>query len=365
MEAGSFNKYIFSRAGGEQEKEQKAVVRDMARRQLLCSLLLCVITQVCCQPCAGPCQCPPSMPRCPAGVPLVSDSCGCCRLCARQEGEACGPRRPCDASRGLQCDLSASFPGEPGQCVGGNQLGCELDGRRLEEGEVFQPSCAQLCHCLGGGVTCVPLCSQDLQRPAEGCPRPQLLRLPGRCCREWVCDGRDNSIVPNPPADELGGGLSGPSFGSISNCIHWSSDWSPCSRNCGPGVSTRSTNRNWACRLQTEARLCQVRPCQTLPGLRKLQPGPGGCESSYSSPLTDQLEHQGCRSTGAHRPRYCPPSCSPSLTRTVRMVFRCPQNRLTLQQVMVIESCSCSPSPCRRRPPHRRPRCPALAVSCI
>lgn len=69
------------------------------------------------------------------------------------------------------------------------------------------------------------------------------------------------------------GGLSGPSLGPIPNCIKWRADWSPCSHSCGPGVSTRSSNRNWACRLQTETRLCQVRPCQTLlPGLRRLQP---------------------------------------------------------------------------------------------
>lgn len=72
---------------------------------------------------------------------------------------------------------------------------------------------------------------------------------------------------------DFGGGPSGPLFGSTSNCIEWTSDWSPCSHSCGPGVSTRTTNRNWACRLQTETRLCQVRPCQALlPGLRRLQP---------------------------------------------------------------------------------------------
>ena len=72
---------------------------------------------------------------------------------------------------------------------------------------------------------------------------------------------------------DYGGGLSGPSLGSISNCIVWTSDWSPCSHSCGPGVSTRTTNRNWACRLQTETRLCQIRPCRTLQlGLPRLQP---------------------------------------------------------------------------------------------
>ncbi|KAM3621579.1 uncharacterized protein V6R79_013075 [Siganus canaliculatus] len=312
--------------------------------------------------CTGPCQCPPTVPRCLAGVSLVSDNCGCCQVCARQEGESCTEQLPCDPHRGLQCDYSASFPGEPGQCVDRNELGCEINGRRLEEGQVFQPTCAQLCHCLGGGVTCVPLCSHDLQRPTDKCPDPQLVRVPGRCCKEWVCDGLDNnSIRSNPSTDQArhdsGGGLLSLSFGPISNCIEWSSDWSPCSHSCGPGVSTRTSNRNWACRLQTEIRLCQVRPCQTLlPGLRRLQVGSGMCDSSYTSPLSFHLEHQGCWSTRAYRPRFCSSACpeghccSPSLTRTVRMAFRCPQGRVALQQVMVIESCSCSISSCRQSP---------------
>lgn len=85
-------------------------------------------------------------------------------------------------------------------CAGQNELGCEIKGRRLEEGQVFQPSCAQLCRCLGGGLTCVPLCSDDLQKPAEECANPQLVRPPGRCCREWVCDSQDNSISSPPSA---------------------------------------------------------------------------------------------------------------------------------------------------------------------
>ncbi|XP_042262783.1 CCN family member 5-like isoform X1 [Thunnus maccoyii] len=330
--------------------------------QLVCSVLLCIITQVWCQLCAGPCQCAHTVPRCPAGVPLTLDSCGCCHVCARQEGDACTDRLPCDTQRGLQCDYSASYPGGPGQCVDRNELGCELNGRRLEEGQVFQPSCAQLCYCLGGGVTCVPLCSDDLQRPADKCPNPQLVRLPGRCCKEWVCDGLDNSISSNPSAAEqarqdYGGGLSVPSLGPIPNCIEWSTDWSPCSHSCGPGVSSRSSNRNWACRMQTETRLCQVRPCQTLlPGLRRLQPGSGMCESSYSSPLSIQLEHQGCWSTRAYRPKFCASTCpegrccSPSHTRTMWMVFRCPQGKITQQKVMMIESCSCSISNCHQYP---------------
>ncbi|XP_070695390.1 CCN family member 5-like [Pempheris klunzingeri] len=332
---------------------------DRRDPQLVCSLLLCIVTQVWCQMCAWPCECPPSVLRCPVGVTLMLDSCGCCQMCARQEGESCTDRLPCDTQRGLKCDYSSSFPGGPGLCVGRNELGCEMNGRRMEEGQVFQPSCAQLCHCLGGGVTCVPLCKDDLQRPTDKCPNPQLVQRPGHCCKEWVCKDVDNSISSNPSSAEqarqdYGGGLSGPSFDSISNCIQWTSEWGPCSHSCGPGVSTRTTNRNWACRLQTETRLCQVRPCHSLlPGLRRLQSVSGVCESSYSSLLPVHLEHQGCWSTRAFRPRFCALACpdgrccSPSHTRTVRMVFRCPKGRLIQQQVMMIESCSCSISTCQ------------------
>lgn len=82
-----------------------------------------------------------------------------------------------------------------------DKLGCEVNGVRLEEGQVFQQSCAQLCRCLGGGLSCVPLCSDDLQVPPEAtCPSARLVRLPGRCCKEWVCNSLDNSISSNPSA---------------------------------------------------------------------------------------------------------------------------------------------------------------------
>ncbi|KAM8913219.1 CCN family member 5-like isoform 2-T4 [Spinachia spinachia] len=232
----------FKDGGGEGEREgertkagaQEAEVRKMDTRdtQLICSLLLCVITQIWGLLCSGPCQCPPTTPRCPAGVPLVSDHCGCCQVCAGQEGEACSDRLPCDDRRGLQCDYSASFPGGLGQCVGRNELGCEMNGRVLEEGQTFQPSCSLLCQCLGGGVTCVTLCGDDLQRPADDCHNPQLVRLPRRCCKTWLCGG----FSLNPSAGFFPAELHRQESYSISNCIEWTSDWSPCSHSCGPGV---------------------------------------------------------------------------------------------------------------------------------
>uniref|UniRef100_A0A665T572 CCN TSP1 domain-containing protein n=1 Tax=Echeneis naucrates TaxID=173247 RepID=A0A665T572_ECHNA len=192
---------------------------------------------VLCQMCSGLCQCSPTMPRCPLGIPLMIDSCGCCQLYPRQE----------DAKRGLKCDqLSLCIRPMCRLCMSATQpLGCELNGTRLEEGQVFQPSCAQLCCCLGGGMSCMPLCTADLQGPADKC----------HCCKEWVFDSTD---------DRPWGALSGLLSASIPNGIEWTSDWSPCSHSCGPGVSIHTTNRWRACLLQAETRLCQIRLCQTL-----------------------------------------------------------------------------------------------------
>lgn len=46
------------------------------------------------------------------------------------------------------------------------------------------------------------------------------------------------------------------------NCIVHTSPWSPCSKTCGLGISTRISNDNDQCRLLKESRLCNMRPCE-------------------------------------------------------------------------------------------------------
>ena len=48
-------------------------------------------------------------------------------------------------------------------------------------------------------------------------------------------------------------------------CVTDSTSWSPCSKTCGVGVSTRVTNNNPQCKLVKESRICQVRPCSPFP----------------------------------------------------------------------------------------------------
>ncbi|XP_036389824.1 WNT1-inducible-signaling pathway protein 2 [Megalops cyprinoides] len=322
--------------------------RRSGQRAATCALFLYLFTQVSCQLCGGPCYCPRTVPLCPAGVPLILDGCRCCQVCARQRGEACDEKYVCDSQRGLQCDYSASFPGGPGECISQEELGCELNGVTYQEGQVFQPSCATQCRCSGGGVTCVPLCRMDVRLPSPDCPNPQHVQLPGKCCKEWVCENMDNTVLQDALAASRPDGtrprLLGPNQNAASNCIEQSTEWSACSRSCGPGVSYRVSNRNWACRLERQTRLCQVRPCQAA--RRRIHMGIGRCESSYRAALPERLEHRGCYSTRAYRLKYCSlcsdsRCCTPYQTHTVRMAFRCPRGRYRIYPVMVIDSCVC------------------------
>ncbi|KAF6725083.1 Connective tissue growth factor [Oryzias melastigma] len=321
------------------------------------AVLLCVAAQVLCQLCDRSCFCPGPAPECPAGVPLVLDGCGCCQVCARQQGESCTAMLPCDGQKGLQCDSSASLPGDPGECVSQEDLSCEVNGISYHDGQSFKPSCDTYCHCRGGGVVCVPACPLNARLPTPDCPNPQFVRLPGKCCKEWVCENLENTVIQdainamrtdrlwpslprNRPLNQLP--PAGPS------CVEQSTQWSACSRSCGAGVSTRVSNQNSACKLQMESRLCKVRPCNDVRSVprKPLRGQQGRCKTSYTSPGPVRLVHQGCYSARTYRLRYCGQCsdsrcCTPYRTSTAQVTFRCRGGRPLRRAVMMIHSCVC------------------------
>lgn len=64
---------------------------------------------------------------------------------------------------------------------------CEYNGRIYQNGENFQPSCKHQCTCIDGAVGCQPLCPLELPLASLGCPSPRLLKVPGQCCKKFVC----------------------------------------------------------------------------------------------------------------------------------------------------------------------------------
>lgn len=65
-------------------------------------------------------------------------------------------------------------------------------------GESFQSSCKYQCTCLDGAVGCVPLCGMDIRLPSPDCPAPRRVKVPGKCCEEWVCDPPTTNIFTGP-----------------------------------------------------------------------------------------------------------------------------------------------------------------------
>lgn len=97
--------------------------------------------------------------------------------------------------------------------AGREDLGCTMNGVTYQEGQFFQPSCEHHCQCRGGGILCVPACPLVARRPTPDCPHPQFIRLPGKCCREWVCENLENTVIQDAITGEVLGPGGGPSSG--------------------------------------------------------------------------------------------------------------------------------------------------------
>ncbi|KAM9547222.1 cellular communication network factor 1, like 2 [Salvelinus alpinus] len=348
--------------------------------------------------CPTQCSCGPSQPSCPAGISWVTDACGCCKVCARQFNQDCSPSQPCDHIKGLHCHLGAGGDPERGLCRAEAQgRPCEFNGRVYQHGEDFQPSCQHQCSCMDGVVGCMPLCPQQVPLPDWRCSQPRLARPRGHCCEEWVCDDKNNisedpeeppqAALPDPqplpnhinnqlqaqalaqPRYQASTGVTFRELVSLprsqvllsARCFPQTTDWTECSTTCGMGISSRVTNNNAECRLVRETRLCQVRQCdlQLTPAIKRLKK----CQRTVRPQEPIRINFAGCSTTRRHRPHTCGSCadgrcCTPSLTRTVRLRFQCPDGEGFTRNVMWIQSCSCKKS-CHN---HSSPSRPSVSL---
>ncbi|OXB54957.1 hypothetical protein ASZ78_006121 [Callipepla squamata] len=171
-----------------------------------------------------------------------------------------------------------------------NEEGCEVNGRLYRDGEVFQPSCKLQCRCLDGGFTCVPLCQEDVRLPTPDCPYPRRVEVPGKCCPEWVCEAGERHLLQS----------AGAAPAVPYPCQPWGTEWSACSATCGVGFSTRVSNQNRSCRLETQRRLCVVRPCPALPAASPAHP------MAANAPLRDNGSMAPCPVDAAFAQHFLP-----------------------------------------------------------
>ncbi|XP_043989941.1 CCN family member 1-like isoform X1 [Gambusia affinis] len=291
--------------------------------------------------CPEACQCPPDVPVCAAGVSLMLDSCSCCKVCARQLYDNCSKTQPCDTAKGLECNFGGKSDFAPGICrAKSDGRSCEFNGRMFQNGEIFQPNCKYQCTCLDGSVGCVSLCTRELLMYRVGCKKLRRVNVKGQCCEQLTCLDDTNTRRSgsrkhrrNYKQDQSDGDFSNKNdpphvqrreLTAFRNhrkrletgvkCQPQTTAWSPCSKSCGHGVSSRMTNNNIKCKLVTETQICETQPCIEIPQKRA-----GKCKGKAVHPI--QMSDGGCHSLKTFQLKHCRSSsdarfCRPHRTRT-------------------------------------------------
>ncbi|XP_030742592.1 CCN family member 2-like [Echinops telfairi] len=300
------------------------------------------------QNCNGPCHCDSTAKlSCPAGVSVVRDSCNCCPMCAKQQGESCEKPDRCDHKKLLYCDLGTPPNRTTGVCKSRKDAPCYLRDKAFKHGETLMIGCGIKCTCKDRLLRCQNLCQKNIDPPSVDCPFPRKVKLPGKCCEEWVCDEpKELSTVGTTlknyrPADRVN-----PDPTMIRpDCQVQTTEWSACSKTCGTGISFRTTNENADCKVEKQDRLCIIRPCQH--DLEKEIKEKGkSCTPSIRIDYPIKFHLFGCTSVKSYHLKVCGVCrdgrcCTPHKTTTLPVELRCPDGEIIEKSMMFIQDCAC------------------------
>ncbi|KAM4694971.1 cellular communication network factor 6 [Discoglossus pictus] len=288
--------------------------------------------------CHWPCNCTHKR-TCLLGVSLVKDGCGCCKICAKQLGEACNEAEVCDHHKGLYCDYSADKPKfEVGICKYMLAVGCELSGVLYKNGQSFQPNPFYVCLCISDTIGCTPLltskhgdshCTESTSQTKKS--------EQTNCALEKNPQTMDNKFIPVYKTLPLV---------LKRKCVVQATQWSPCSKTCGMGISIRVTNENNNCQMRNDRRLCFLRPCNsTLLNAVKIPKGKT-CQPTFQAPQPIKFVLSECSSVRTYKPTYCGVCkdrrcCIPNKSKMITVQFQCPNEGSFTWRMMWITSCVC------------------------
>ncbi|XP_075410647.1 CCN family member 2-like [Tenrec ecaudatus] len=299
------------------------------------------------QNCNGPCHCNFTANfSCPAGVSVLRDGCNCCLMCAKQLGEACEKPDRCDFHKRLYCDLGTPPNRTTGVCKSRRAAPCFIQNKAFKHGETMMISCGMKCTCKNRILICQDLCQKNIDPPSVNCPFPRKVKLPGKCCAEWVCEEpKELETVDTTLETSRLEGMVGPDPAMMRpKCQVQTTEWSACSKTCGTGISFRTTNDNAECKLEKQDRFCIMRPCQAY--LEKEIKEGNKCIPSKRIDFPIKFHIFGCTSVKAYHMTICGVCtdgrcCTPNRTTTMAVEFRCPIGEITEKSMMFIQDCTC------------------------